>query len=267
MVRGVIWAHMAGRTECEEAKLRAREAFRAGSSAAWPVRLLCSAAGADAFSCLWAYFRWADDIVDAPRRVRADAMAFVAVQREVLGGRRGASCPQEWALVEAIATPEMGDALRSAAERMMDALAWDAARGETAPREHELTAQIARIGDAYADAIWTATGEAGSAPEVGRQLARLATRAHHLRDLAVDFQLGYCNISIEEMESWPDGELTNENLTRWAKRTAAETDAAFSAALPGLGALPWRPQTLYSMLAWSYRRILTRPIQLPVLPS
>ncbi len=190
----------------------------------------------------------------------------MAEQRNLLAGSREPTGVQERALIEGIATFGMEVALLRAAESMLDALRWDAARGESAPSEHDLTTQIARIGHAYADAMWTCSGQSGSAPDAARTLACLATRAHHLRDLAIDFRLGYCNVSREEMDRWPAGELSIENLEEWAKRSAAEIDAAFARTLPALAGLPWRPRALYTMLAWSYRRILTRPLEMPVFP-
>jgi phytoene/squalene synthetase len=222
----------------------ARAAFRAGSSTAWPLWLVCPADAYDAFASAWAYFRWADDVVDAPLRVQAEVVRFVADQQALLAGARRARNAPEAALEAALAHPVHGPALACAARGMMGALAWDASRGSEVRSRAELDAQIGRIGDAYALALWTCLGEAGEASWAARELARAATAAHQIRDLHEDLRLGYCNVPAEALD---------DGIPAWAGRRATELDARFAAGLRGLAGVGWRARFVFVSLGWRYR--------------
>lgn len=227
-----------------------RAAFRSGSSAALPLWLVCAAGAYDAFAATWWYFRWADDVVDAPGRDAEVVRHFVASQRVLLANVRDPASPEEAAVARALAHPRYGPGLWCAADLMLRALELDAWRGPEPLPAAEIEAQIARIGDAFAIALWTCLGAPGEPTEAARELARAATAAHQLRDLREDFALGYCNVPAEAL---PNG-LREDDLSAWATRRVAEVDARFARALAGLSGVPWRARFVFTLLAWRYRR-------------
>jgi hypothetical protein len=227
-----------------------RAAFRSGSSAALPLRLVCAAGAYDAFAATWWYFRWADDVVDAPGRDPENVRRFVASQRVLLANVRDPAGPEEAAVARALAHPKYGPGLWCAADLMLRALEFDAWRGPEPLPAAEIEAQIARIGDGFALALWTCLGASGEPTEAARELARAATAAHQLRDLREDLALGYCNVPEEAL---PNG-LVADDVSAWAARRKAEVDARFSRALAGLSGVPWRARFVFTLLAWRYRR-------------
>lgn len=233
-----------------EALSWARRAFSAGSSASRPLWWVCERSHWDAFACVWSYFRWADDIVDAPNRDAAAVQAFVADQSTLLAGEREAEALAEVALQHALAHPAVGTRLHAASVTMLAALAFDAARGPEPMPAAALDAQLDRIGGAFAEAVWACTGAAGSASEPARSLARCATAAHHLRDLHEDLALGYCNVSVEDVGAG----LSGSAMAVWAQRRANTVDAAFAEGLRGLGGTPLRTRAPLTILALAYRR-------------
>ncbi|MCB9688727.1 MAG: hypothetical protein H6738_18775 [Alphaproteobacteria bacterium] len=224
-------------------------AFHERCSAAPVLRWCLPEDGLRTFAAAWVYFRWADDLVDAPDRDPAEVRRFVADQAALLAGARDAARLEEEALVACLADPVRGPAMRTACARMLEALRFDAHRP---PRSlaPELEAQIARIGDAYATALWACAHEGRAptdVPAAACALARAATAAHQVRDLHLDLRLGYDNV--------PEGE---ERGPTWVAARKVEVDARFARWLPGLRGLSWRPRWAFRLLAWKYRVALWR---------
>ncbi len=206
----------------------------------WAMRAVCPRAGFRAFANVYGYFRWADDIVDAPGRDPARVRGFVVSQLALVHGERPAAELPEAALLAGLAA---APALRPAVDRMWEALAFDAHRGPDVLADTELDAQVARVGDAWIDALWWCAG-AGTPPPGAREAARAATLVHVLRDRDVDRALGYRN--------GPDDPA-------WAAAGAAEAERRFvvgEAAIRGAGT--WRARLLVRALVWKYRRTLRR---------
>ncbi|MFZ5476744.1 MAG: squalene/phytoene synthase family protein [Myxococcota bacterium] len=213
--------------------------LRRANGFAWlALRLFCTGEGFVAFTRVYGYFRWADDVVDAPDRDRARVAAFVDRQRAIVAGASPEE-PPERALALALAASPW---VRPAVERMWEALAFDAARDATPLTSDELAAQVARVGDAYLAALWACAGEAGDPPGGLAALSRAATLAHVLRDVEVDRRLGYVNVTD-------------------AAATASEAARLFAEGDRALATLPWgRARLLVGLLAWRYRRLLARAV-------
>jgi hypothetical protein len=210
------------------------------------LRLLATRDRFQTFAQVYAYFRWADDIVDAPGRDPREVCAFAAGQDELIAGRRPPATPEEQGLVEALKVP----AVRPAVHSMWSALVFDAARGEEPLAPEALDAQIARVGDAWTLAAAWAAGEDAALPGGVFELARAATRVHTLRDVSVDLTLGYRN--------FPPSATTDAGMRAWRREMAARARAGFAAgreALPGVRRR--RARILLWLMAWRYERVLT----------
>lgn len=221
----------------------------AGRLPALALRLACPREGYLAFARVYAYFRWADDVVDAPGRDPAAVARFVVSQRALLAGARASSDRAEHALAAALDGP-LGPRLRPAVDRMWAALAFDAARGPAPLPAADLDAQVARVGDAYLHALWVCSGADGAPPAGVLALARAATLVHVLRDLEVDRALGYVNTPPE---------VGPEALAEWVAARSDEAAALFAAGIAALPSVrPWRTRWLLAVYAWRYRRVLAR---------
>lgn len=208
----------------------------------WALWLALPAAGLADFERLYAYFRWADDRVDAPDRDRAAVRAFVARQAAVLAGTVPPEGPEEGALVAAV---RLDPRLREAAATMLAALAFDAGRGPGPTAAADVSQQADRVAGAFVGALWACAGEPDVAPEAAWSLARAATLVHLLRDREEDRRLGY-----ENRPPGADGAPVEERA--WVDGIAAEAEAAFAAGRTGLTG-PMRWQTRWILLRYAGR--------------
>jgi phytoene/squalene synthetase len=230
----------------------------------WMVRLLMPARGAATFIQTYSYFRWADDIVDAPDREPAVVRRFVQQQRalveDALSGCPVVTAgPAEEALLQATRSRPGCPRLAASIRTMWAALAFDAGR-DTAPiTGPELAGQIQRVGDAYTQAL-LACLDIDTAPPGLWSLARAATAVHHLRDLILDAGLGYHNLPAEAARTH-DIPLVPGSLSDaapYVRERAVMISAQFDAGEHALRALGWRGRALFGALAWKYRRQLDR---------
>jgi phytoene/squalene synthetase len=221
--------------------------------AAWLLRLLAPASGFRQFCRVYAYFRWADDVVDAPGRDPAAVRVFAARQRVRLDAGGLPEHPAEAAVDAALAE---APALRVAVDGMWDALDFDVARGSGPLPDAEIEAQIARIGDAYLAGLAWCVGVREPLPPAVLELSRAATAAHQLRDLEVDLALGYCNVPVEVLGGAdPDPAA----LAPWVRARARAQLARFDAGLAATRAVrPWRARIAIALFGWRYRRLAAR---------
>lgn len=213
---------------------------------AWLLRLLAPRAGWREFERLYRYFRWADDVVDAPGRDPAAVRRFLDTQRALLAGEREAEAPPERALAAALARDP---AVREVALPMLEALAFDASRPPGPTDATLVRAQAARVGDAYLLALWRCFGAAGAPPPDLAMLARAACLMHLLRDRHIDRALGY-----ENRPPLPSGEPQADE--DWVRELSAEAAAGFArgrACLPAVRG--WRLRLVLALQAWRYARI------------
>jgi phytoene/squalene synthetase len=214
----------------------------------WLLKAACPADRFVQFQRMYAYFRWADDIVDAPGRDPRQVRAFVREQAALLRGRAPSGHPELALCAVLDETP-----LRPVVERMWEALAFDALRGPEPIAEADLQLQVERIGDAYVEALWWCSGAEGAADEGGRWLARAATGTHYLRDHHLDHELGYCNVPIERVDDWgldlPDG------IGRWVEHRSEQLEAWYAQGFESLAG-PTRTKWLLAAYGWRYRRSL-----------
>jgi phytoene/squalene synthetase len=215
----------------------------------------CPPRGFVVASAVYAYFRWADDVVDAPGRDPAAVQRFMERQADIIQGAIPPVHPAERALRWALAHPDLGPRLLAPVSRMAEALGYDAHRGAGPIPEAELQRQVERIGDAFVGAVWVCSGAEGRPSEPALLLARAATATHMLRDRVEDQALGYCNLPRERFGTTapPPGPA----LGAWLEERATELEGWFAAGLEAsAGIQPARTRRLVRLLGERYRRVL-----------
>lgn len=242
--------------------------LRRGNPAAWwLLRLLAPAAGFEQFCRVYGYFRWADDIVDAPQgpeRNRDQIQAFVQEQSRAwqpVTSTPAVVGPGPLALHRAL---ELQPELAGAVTGMWEALAFDAMRGPEPRTTGEVEAQLVRIGDAYAVGLATCLGVGEALARDNphgnaiRQLARAATRVHQVRDLWIDRELGYCNVPAEDLDALGVRfeVATVAVLAPWVTARCQAVLPIFRAGDEALRTLqPWRARWVFRIYGWRYARL------------
>lgn len=230
----------------------------------WLLGALLPAQGRRLFFALYAYFRWADDIIDAPDRDPAAVEQFCARQsaliRAALSGApvRAAHTAEE-TLAAALRESREAPLVRSSVRLMWDALVADAQRGAAPVSAETLRDQIDRIGDAYTAALLHCLGMAACPDPRLWWLARAATATHHLRDLLEDRQLGYANIPVSDAArlGFAASAFSETDAARYTLARAGAVRAMFAQGRAGLRALPgWRARAVFAALSWRYERQL-----------
>lgn len=217
--------------------------------------LCCPPRGYRRASAVYAYFRWADDVVDAPARDTARVREFMVRQDGIIRGAITPQQPAERALCWALADTQLGPRLQPAVERMAEALCYDAHRDANPIPATDLQRQVERIGDAFVEAIWVCSGGEGAPAAPALLLARAATATHMLRDRVEDQALGYCNLPRERFgaEVPPPG----PELDAWLEERATEVGGWFEQGLAEVGAIqPTRTRRLVQLLGKRYHRVL-----------
>ena len=198
------------------------------------------------FAALYTYFRVLDDTIDRPPQVRRTLGDFVDGQYALLHEGAAPGDAVERGLQRVLDDTDIGRRLRRSAEPMFQALGFDASGDATPLDEAALDAQIGRIGDAYAQALWVCSGAAGDAPDWACVLARAATHVHLVRDLQEDLALGYVNVPGPEASPSP------ERRRRWARQHLERARAAFATPV---GPAPRRTRWLFWLFTERYARL------------
>jgi len=215
----------------------------------------CPPGGYQLASAVYAYFRWADDVVDAPDRDASTVQSFMDRQAAIIQGSATPEHPAERALRWSLTHPGMGPRLQPAVERMAEALFYDAQRDAGPIPAADLQQQVERIGDAFVGAIWVCSGARGVPSAAALLLARAATATHMLRDRAEDQALGYSNLPREHFGATapPQG----PGLQAWLEERTAEVDGWFAQGLDGVASIqPTRTRRLVRLLGERYRKTL-----------
>lgn len=163
---------------------------------------------ADAYRA-YGYFRWVDDVLDAPTGAQADKLAFVHRQQSLLeSGCRGPLPPdlrpEEQILLDLIrGDTEANSGLSVYLHNMMTVMAFDAERRGRLISHAELSEYTRRLATAVTEALYYFIGHAEPPPpHPDRYLAVSAAHiTHMLRDTFEDVRAGYFNIPREYLQS------------------------------------------------------------------
>lgn len=157
----------------------------------------------------YAYFRWLDDVLDAPALRRDEGLAMVARQSSLMdclyaGGEPAGMTPQEQVLARLIAHErrEHGG-LRSYLANMMGVMSFDAGRRGRLISRGELNDYTDSLAMAVMDGLSYFIGNRYVYPEspARYQAVTGAHVCHMLRDAVEDARLGYYNIPRGVLEA------------------------------------------------------------------
>ena len=157
----------------------------------------------------YAYFRWADDIVDESAETVGERVAFMRRQMALIdrlyAGERPDDLTAEEQILADLIRNDRGEqsGLESFIRNFMSILEFDSRRRGQLISEQELTWYASRLGKAVTDAIQYFVGNGHPYPDTEHRYlaATAATIAHMLRDLVPDVAEGYVNIPREYLEA------------------------------------------------------------------
>ena len=180
----------------------------------------------------YAYFRWADDMIDLELSGQAERTAFIERQETLIddlyrGERPEGLSPEEAMLADLIAhdrAPESG--LGSFIRNFMGVIAFDAHRQGRLASQAELQAYTTCLATAVMDGLQYFIGNDQPYPHThDRMLAATGAHiTHMLRDLCEDLPAGLINIPAEYLETHGIDlkELKdNEALRLWVREQVA----------------------------------------------
>jgi phytoene/squalene synthetase len=164
----------------------------------------------------YAYFRWADDMIDISLAGREQRFAFIERQKALIeklyrGERPGDLVPEETMLADLIAHNRApGSRLSSFIRNFMAVLEFDAHRYAHIASLHELAAYTTCLATAVMDGIQYFIGNCHSYPMTPeRNLAVTGAHiTHMLRDALADLSAGLINIPAEYLETHTLNEST-----------------------------------------------------------
>ena len=156
----------------------------------------------------YAYFRWADDVIDVSVQSPEERIAFIKRQKRLVdslyvGDRPDDLIPQEEIIADLIKHDRRENSgLQSFIRRFLDVLEFDAGRKGRPISQAELTWYSSCLGVAVTDAIQYFIGNDHSyqAGEYHYYAATAAHMTHMLRDMSEDLTDGFVNIASEWLE-------------------------------------------------------------------
>jgi phytoene/squalene synthetase len=191
----------------------------------------------DAFRA-YAYFRWVDDVIDAPSHDRAACLRFLHRQRELLSGLPAGIAPEdllpeEQMLADLIAgRHDLHPGLHSYLELMMAVMEFDAGRRGRLISETELDRYSQLLATGVMDAIAYFIGHDHVYPETPARLQAVvgAHIIHMLRDMTDDLKAGYFNIprSMLETHQLAPTDMQHPAYRRWVRARIDEARSCFA---------------------------------------
>jgi phytoene/squalene synthetase len=156
----------------------------------------------------YAYFRWADDMIDLVCHNQPDRNAFIARQKGLVvslyrGENPAGLCPQEQMLRDLIAHDKgPDDGLRSFIDNFMAVIEFDANRNGQLVSRQQLTTYTAWLATAVMDGIQYFIGNGHPYPRTPERTLAVtgAHLVHMLRDILEDIPAGLVNIPAEEIQ-------------------------------------------------------------------
>ena len=218
----------------------ARSITRSGSRQTyWTARLLVDKERMDDFFRAYAYFRWADDIIDAVSQTDTERTVFARRQRELIerlyrNEPVGGLAPEEAIVADLIrryGAAETG--LQSFIRNMLTVIEFDAYRKGRVVSQQELAWYTDCLAISVTDGIQFFIGYDHIYPLVENRLsaARGAHIAHMLRDMLVDIGDGFINIPREYLETHAIGpeEMDSAPYRAWVRQRVGQARADFVA--------------------------------------
>ncbi len=156
----------------------------------------------------YAYFRWADDMIDVTFQSKPERIAFITRQKTLVEALYHCEHPRDLCLEEQmladLITHDRGtdSGLRSFIQNFMAVIEFDATRKGSLVTRRELSTYTAWLATAVMDGIQYFIGNGHSYPKtVDRSLAVVGAHlVHMLRDTLEDIPAGFVNIPAEDIE-------------------------------------------------------------------
>ncbi len=211
----------------------ARSITKAGSKQAFYTgRLVIDRDLVDDFYRAYAYFRWADDIIDSPVHSDEERVSFVKRQKRLIDALYGGSKPNDLNPEEEILADliyhDRGEnsGLQSFIRNMFAIIEFDAYRKGKPIAQEELAWYSDCLARSVTDGIQYFIGNGRSYPDgLNRySAARGAHIAHLLRDTILDTSDGFINIPIVYLKNHgikPE-EVHSEPYREWVRRRVKE---------------------------------------------
>ena len=185
----------------------------------------------------YAYFRWADDIVDVTSRSSDESIAFMKRQRELIdrlyGNERPDDLTPEEEMVACLISKdtEENSKLRSFIYNLMAVVEFDAIRKGQLISQQQLTWYTNCLGIAVTDCIQHFVGHGHPYPTADNQYdaATAAHISHMLRDMVLDTAEGFINIPREYLEAHGIGpeDLDSPPFRAWVRERVEEARRCF----------------------------------------
>ena len=193
----------------ETTAIFARSITRAGSKQTYyTAQLLVDRELISDFFRAYAYFRWADDIIDISSRSTGERISFVQRQRVLIDGLYNNECPDDLGLEEKIVADLIhhdrgkNNGLKSFIRKMFAIIEFDAYRKGRIITSNELAWYSNCLSQSVTDGLQYFIGNSISYPDgEDRYLAATAAHISHLlRDMVRDIADGFINIPQEYLE-------------------------------------------------------------------
>jgi phytoene/squalene synthetase len=175
----------------------------------------------------YAYFRWVDDWLDQEMRPRAERLAFVKrqqdlIERCILGQPPEGLSPEEGFLVSLIRRdPDRASGLQTYIRNMMAVMAFDADRRGRPISQRELNDYTLWLAVAVTEAMHYFIGHNCASPsgQTRYQAVMGAHITHMLRDTLEDVDAGYFNLPAEVMaaQGIAPGDVEKQAYRDWVR--------------------------------------------------
>jgi len=185
----------------------------------------------------YAYFRWADDMIDIHLQTSDDQATFIVRQQALIeslyrGERPADLCPQEDMLADLVVhdrRPHSG--LQSFIRNFMTVIAFDANRRGQVVGRRELSAYMTCLGTAVMDGLLYFIGNRHSYPRTPDRTQAVigAHLTHMLRDMREDLLAGFINIPAEDIAFYGISldHAEEEAFRQWVLRQVEEAKRCF----------------------------------------
>jgi phytoene/squalene synthetase len=185
----------------------------------------------------YAYFRWADDMIDLTYKTYAERITFITRQKMLVetlyqGIRPADLSPEEEMLADLVfhdRGPDNG--LRSFIDNFMAVIEFDARRNGRLVSCSELTVYTANLASAMMDGIQYFIGNGHPYPKTPdrTQAVTGAHLVHMLRDSLEDVPAGYVNIPIEDIQRLciQLDDVESESFRKWVREQVEKARGCF----------------------------------------
>ena len=199
---------------------------------------------ADAYRA-YAYFRWVDDMVDQGQMLKADRLAFLARQQEIIACCYQDEwpdnlCPEEYLVADLIHNDQAENSgLKTYINQMMAVMVFDAERKGQFISQGELAEYTRSLATAVTEALHYFIGHNDFSPQDdSRYLAVTGAHiTHMLRDAIEDAAVGYYNVPQDFLDTHgiTPTDVNHDAYQTWVRNRVQLARKCFAAGRAYLG--------------------------------